>query len=74
LSLRWASAQQFRVPTDIEPRVLTTATDTDDGTASLKLAYDVASYFELKPDEARAIARKVGNAVKSWRKEAARAA
>jgi serine/threonine-protein kinase HipA len=45
----------------------------DDGTASLKLAYDVASYFELMPKEAREIARETGNAVKSWRKEAERA-
>jgi hypothetical protein len=45
----------------------------DDGTASLKLAYDVASYFELTPKKARDIAREAGNAVKSWRKEAERA-
>jgi serine/threonine-protein kinase HipA len=44
----------------------------DDGTASLKLAYDVASYFELSADQARAIAREVGAAVGSWRKEAER--
>lgn len=61
------------IPTDIRPRVLTTAIDLDDGTASLKFAYDVASYFELKPAEARAIAREVGEAVASWRKEAAKA-
>jgi len=60
------------VPTDIRPRVLTTAIDLEDGTASLKLAYEVASYFELKTAEARAIAREVGKAVSSWRKEAAR--
>jgi serine/threonine-protein kinase HipA len=60
------------VPTDIRPRVLTTAIDLEDGTASLKLAYAVASYFELKTAEARAIAREVGKAVSSWRKEAAR--
>jgi serine/threonine-protein kinase HipA len=58
------------VPTDIKPRVLTTAIDLEDGTASLKLAYDVASYFELNAGEARAIAREVGNAVALWRKEA----
>lgn len=59
------------VPTDIKPRVLTTAIDLDDGTASLQLAYDVAGYFELKKDEARAIAHEVGKAVGLWRKEAA---
>lgn len=60
------------VPADVKPRVLTTAIDLDDGTASLKLAYGVASYFELKPAEARAIAIQVGTVVKGWRKEAAR--
>jgi serine/threonine-protein kinase HipA len=60
------------VPTDIKPRVLTTAIDLEDGTASLKLAYDVASYFELTSGEARTIAREVGKAVASWRKEAAK--
>jgi serine/threonine-protein kinase HipA len=59
------------VPTDIKPRVLTTAIDLEDGTASLKLACDVASYFELPADDARAIAREVGIAVSAWRKEAA---
>ena len=60
------------VPTDIKPRILTTAIDLEDGTASLKLAYDVASYFELTAKDARACAKEVGNAVASWRKEAAR--
>jgi len=59
------------VPTDIKPRVLTTTIDLEDGTASLKLAYDVAPYFELTTEDARGIAREVGNAVTSWRKEAA---
>jgi serine/threonine-protein kinase HipA len=60
------------VPTDIKPRVLTTAIDLDDGTASLKLALDVAGYFELRPDEARQIANQVGKAVATWRKVAAK--
>ena len=77
----WAGAAGWRlspaydlnpVPTDIKPRVLATAIDLDDGTASLQLAYDVAAYFELTAEEARAIAREVGAAVCSWRKEAER--
>ena len=59
------------VPIDIKPRMLTTTIDLEDGTASLKLAYDVAPYFELTAEDARGIAREVGNAVTSWRKEAA---
>jgi len=59
------------VPVDIKPRVLTTAIDLDDGTASLELAMDVAGYFELAEGEARTIAAEVGRAVGGWRKEAA---
>ncbi len=60
------------VPTDIKARVLTTAITLDDGTASLRLAYEVASYFGLTAKGARALAREVGKAVSSWRKEAGR--
>jgi serine/threonine-protein kinase HipA len=60
------------VPADVKPRVLATAIDLDDATASLKLAYDVASYFELTSREAREIARQTGKAVASWRKVAAK--
>jgi serine/threonine-protein kinase HipA len=58
------------VPTDIKPRVLTTAIDLDDGTASLRLALNVASYFELSEDEAHKIAGQVGQAAATWRREA----
>jgi serine/threonine-protein kinase HipA len=58
------------VPTDIKPRVLTTAIDLDDGTASLQLALRVASYFELAENEAHMIAGQVGQAVAAWRREA----
>jgi serine/threonine-protein kinase HipA len=60
------------VPTDIKPRILTTAINEDDNTASLALAMEVAGYFELDADEAREIAARVGNAVSKWRDEAAR--
>jgi serine/threonine-protein kinase HipA len=60
------------VPVDVKPRVLTTAIDLEDNTASLKLAYEVAGYFELKKDEAGAIAQEAGKAVGVWRKEAAK--
>src|SRR5581483_1689990 len=58
------------VPTDIKPRVLTTAIDLDDGTASMKLALQVAGYFELNPADARGIAAQVGKAVATWRRVA----
>ena len=75
----WAGAAGWRlspaydlnpVPTDIKPRILTTAIDLDDGTASLKLALQVASYFELGEDEAHKIAGQVGQAVAAWRRVA----
>ena len=60
------------VPTDIKPRVLSTAIDLDDRTASLKLALEVAAYFELGEAEAHQIAGQVGHAVATWRKQAAK--
>ena len=68
-----APAYDFNpVPTDIKPRILTTAINLDDGTASLNLSMEVAKYFELGPKEARQIAAKVKRAVASWRLEAAK--
>ena len=60
------------VPTDIKPRVLTTAIDLEDGTASLDRAMEVAAYFELGAKAARGIAAEVGRAVATWRGEAVR--
>ncbi|MCU7943530.1 MAG: type II toxin-antitoxin system HipA family toxin [Candidatus Thiodiazotropha sp. (ex Cardiolucina cf. quadrata)] len=60
------------VPTDIKPRVLTTAIDLDDGAASLDLAMSVVGYFELDESKAHAIAAEVGMAVRTWREEASR--
>ena len=60
------------VPTDIKPRVLTTAINEDDGTASLRLAMEVAEYFDLTLDKARAIAKEVGETTAKWRDEASR--
>jgi serine/threonine-protein kinase HipA len=60
------------VPTDIKPRILATAINEDDNTASLALALEVAGYFELDAARARKIAAEVGNVVARWRDEAAR--
>ncbi len=60
------------VPTDIRPRILSTAIDLEDGTASVDLALGVASYFELEPDEARRIIGEVKRAVTTWRDVAVR--
>jgi serine/threonine-protein kinase HipA len=61
------------VPVDIKPRVLATAIDFDESTASLDIALSVAPYFELEDTEALRIASEVGKAVRGWRQEAARA-
>jgi serine/threonine-protein kinase HipA len=58
------------IPVDIKPRILTTAINEDDTTASLALAMDVAGYFELDEGNARKIAAEVGKAVSKWRDEA----
>jgi len=60
------------VPTDVKPRVLATAIDLHDGTASLDRAMDVAGYFGLDGETARGIAAEVGQAVTRWRSEATR--
>lgn len=60
------------VPTDIKPRILSTAINEEDATASLALAMEVAGYFELDAAKARAIAADVGKVVGKWRAEAAR--
>jgi serine/threonine-protein kinase HipA len=61
------------VPTDVKPRVLSTAIGFDeDLTASLELALSVAADFDLKPEPARQVAAEVGAAVAQWRTEAER--
>ncbi|MBL8238941.1 MAG: type II toxin-antitoxin system HipA family toxin [Bryobacterales bacterium] len=55
------------VPTDLKPRVLSTAIDLDDATATLELAYSVAGYFGLNIARSRQISAEVGRAVKTWR-------
>lgn len=58
------------VPVDIRPRVLSTAIDMDDPTASIELALGTADYYGLKQEDAKDIARQVARAVANWRGEA----
>lgn len=55
------------VPLDVKPRVLTTAINEADGTASLELALSVAGYFDIDGAKAQKIAKDVGKAVTRWR-------
>lgn len=54
-------------PADIKERVLTTAIDEEDGTASLDLAMSVAEIFGISHNQARAIAGEIGASVNTWR-------
>ncbi len=69
----WSLAPAYDLnptPTDIKPRVLSTSIDLDDPTASLDLALDVASYFDLENQRTKKIIKEVGGAVALWQKEA----
>ena len=57
-------------PTDIKPRILSTAINENDNTASITLALEVAGYFGLDAHKAREIAKQVGKAASKWRNEA----
>lgn len=59
-------------PVDIKPRVLSSAIDFENQSASIELAMSVAPYFELDEAQASNIVRAVADVVSSWRDEAAR--
>lgn len=70
----WALSPAYDLnpmPVDVKPRVLCTAIDEEDQTASLDLAFSVAGYFELSQDKAKTIAAEVGKVVAKWRSVAA---
>ena len=72
-SLRLSPAYDLNpVPTDMKARILATAVNEDDNTASLPLALEVAGYFDLDAGKAREVAAQVGKVVAKWRDEAAR--
>jgi serine/threonine-protein kinase HipA len=56
------------VPIEIKPRILSTAINMDDATASIDLAMSVIGYFDLSAKEARNIIAEVSEAVASWKK------
>lgn len=60
------------MPVDIKPRVLSTAINEDDATASLPLAMEVPEYFGLNAAKAKPIAKEVGKSVPTWRDRALR--
>ena len=59
-------------PTDIKPRILSTAIDLIDPSASLDVAASVAHYFDLDNLQAKSIFKEVGLATALWREEAAK--
>ncbi len=59
------------IPVDVKPRFLITAIDLEDTSASIELALEVAEYFMIDDDQARAIAKDVAETVVDWRAIAA---
>ena len=59
------------VPVDVKPRILATAINEDDNTASLSVAMGVVGYFELDDAKARDIAAEIAKATSKWRDQAA---
>jgi serine/threonine-protein kinase HipA len=59
-------------PTDIKPRVLSTAIDLIDPSASIELAFNVGAYFELSCAEMKQIAKEVALATSEWESTAKR--
>lgn len=56
------------VPTDVRPRILSTAIlDGDDRSASMTLAYEAADYFGISKSDARESARSIAQVVSRWR-------
>lgn len=58
--------------TDIKPRILSTAIDLIDPSASLDIAVSVAHYFDLDNLQAKKILKEVGSATALWREDAAK--
>ena len=58
-------------PMEIRPRILTTAIDFNDTSASLETAMSVTKDFRLQKTQALKIIKEVSSAVKQWRKVAA---
>jgi serine/threonine-protein kinase HipA len=56
------------VPTDIRPRILSTAIlDGDDRSAAMSLAYEAAAHFGIRKSDARESARSIAHTVSRWR-------
>jgi serine/threonine-protein kinase HipA len=57
-------------PIEVKPRILSTAIDLIDPSASIDLAMGVAHYFDLENLQAKKIIKEVGSATALWKKEA----
>jgi serine/threonine-protein kinase HipA len=57
-------------PIDLKPRILSTAIDFDDGTASLDLALSVIDEFRISSKRAKEVIREVGQVTGRWEEEA----
>ena len=69
----WSLAPAYDLnptPTDIKPRILSTAIDLIDSTASIDIAMKVAPYFDLNNFHAKNIIKQIGSVVTLWYTEA----
>ena len=64
----WTLSPAYDLNPQIGPRLLATAIaeDPEDTSASLSLAFEVAGYFAMEEEEARTIAREVGEVTSTW--------
>jgi len=71
-SAGWTLSPAFDLNPDPAPgpKLLATAIDYDDHSASVGLLMQVAEHFRLSPDEARAVLREVLTGTRRWREEA----
>lgn len=54
-------------PQDVRARILTTNINVDDGTCDIDLVLEVAEFFSLSGQDARAIVREVADATSRWK-------
>lgn len=57
-------------PVDLAPRILSSAINIDDQTASPDLALEVADYFEIRINRAKEYIREIALAVSNWKNRA----
>lgn len=58
------------VPAHTKPRILSTAIDMQQTAASLRLAMEVAPYFNLEPEQSIKVVARIAGVTQAWRAHA----